>query len=71
MRLRRRRRAPPRPVRCGAAAYLGTWEGQGVALDGRLPLGTFRITLEQAAVGEQLGRLRQTDQIGGVCVDVL
>ncbi|WP_329052684.1 serine/threonine protein kinase [Streptomyces violaceus] len=53
------------------AAYLGTWEGQGTALDGRLPLGTFRITVERAAVGQELGRLRQTDQIGGVCVDVL
>ncbi|MFF7373752.1 serine/threonine-protein kinase [Streptomyces massasporeus] len=53
------------------AAYLGTWEGQGVALDGRLPLGTFRITVEQAAVGQELGKLRQTDPIGGVCVDVL
>ncbi|MCK8435745.1 serine/threonine protein kinase [Streptomyces sp. D2-8] len=53
------------------AAYLGTWEGQGVSLDGRLPLGTFRVTVEQVAVGEELGRLRQTDQIGGVCVDVL
>ncbi|MFF6875337.1 protein kinase [Streptomyces sp. NPDC012474] len=53
------------------AAYLGTWEGQGVALDGRLPLGTFRITVGPAAVGEELGKLRQTDQIGGVCVDVL
>ncbi|MDG9708046.1 serine/threonine-protein kinase [Streptomyces sp. DH10] len=53
------------------AAYLGTWEGQGSALDGRLPLGTFRITVERAAVGQELGRLRQTDQIGGVCVDVL
>ncbi|MDQ0715381.1 hypothetical protein QFZ55_004833 [Streptomyces luteogriseus] len=53
------------------AAYLGTWEGQGVALDGRLPLGTFRITVERAAVGQELGKLRQTDQIGGVCVDVL
>ncbi|MFD5334496.1 serine/threonine-protein kinase [Streptomyces hawaiiensis] len=53
------------------AAYLGTWEGQGVALDGRLPLGTFRITVGQVAVGEELGKLRQTDQIGGVCVDVL
>ncbi|MFD5229950.1 serine/threonine-protein kinase [Streptomyces qaidamensis] len=53
------------------AAYLGTWEGQGVALDGRLPLGTFRITVGQAAVGGELGKLRQTDQIGGVCVDVL
>ena len=53
------------------AAYLGTWEGQGIALDGRLPLGTFRITVERAAVGQELGRLHQTDQIGGVCVDVL
>ncbi|MFD6168167.1 serine/threonine-protein kinase [Streptomyces coeruleorubidus] len=53
------------------AAYLGTWEGQGSALDGRLPLGTFRITVERVAVGQELGRLRQTDQIGGVCVDVL
>jgi hypothetical protein len=54
-----------------SAAYLGTWEGQGSALDGRLPLGTFRITVERAAVGQELGRLRQTDQLGGVCVDVL
>ncbi|MFC9679164.1 serine/threonine-protein kinase [Streptomyces sp. NPDC056948] len=53
------------------AAYLGTWEGQGTALDGNLPLGTFRITVERAAVGEELGKLRQTDQIGGVCIDVL
>ncbi|AXE87844.1 serine/threonine-protein kinase [Streptomyces sp. Go-475] len=53
------------------AGYLGTWEGQGTALDGRLPLGTFRITVERATVGRELGRLRQTDQIGGVCVDVL
>lgn len=53
------------------AAYLGTWEGQGVALDGRLPLGTFRIKVERAAVGQELGKLRQTDPIGGVCVDVL
>ncbi|MFF7732399.1 protein kinase [Streptomyces sp. NPDC007984] len=53
------------------AAYLGTWQGQGIALDGRLPLGTFAITIEQTAVGEELGKLRQTDPIGGVCVDVL
>ncbi|QWB23818.1 MULTISPECIES: serine/threonine-protein kinase [Streptomyces] len=53
------------------AAYLGTWEGQGTALDGNLPLGTFRITVERASVGQELGRLRQTDQIGGVCIDVL
>ncbi|OXS31885.1 serine/threonine-protein kinase [Streptomyces sp. XY006] len=53
------------------AAYLGTWEGQGTALDGRLPLGTFRVTVQRAEVGEELGRVRQTDQLGGVCVDVL
>ncbi|MBZ9640823.1 serine/threonine-protein kinase [Streptomyces sp. PSKA30] len=53
------------------ARYLGTWQGQGTALDGNLPLGTFRITVRDAEVGEELGRLRQTDQLGGVCVDVL
>ncbi|MFI9603147.1 protein kinase [Streptomyces sp. NPDC052043] len=53
------------------ARYLGTWEGQGTALDGALPLGDFRLTVHQAAVGEELGTLRQTDQLGGVCDDVL
>ncbi|MEG3628932.1 serine/threonine-protein kinase [Streptomyces poriticola] len=53
------------------AAYLGTWEGQGTALNGRLPLGTFRITVERADPGDELGRLHQTDALGGVCVDVL
>jgi hypothetical protein len=53
------------------AGYLGTWEGQGLALDGTLPAGTFRLTVHQAGVGEELGRLRQTDQLGGVCNDVL
>ncbi|MGW3206544.1 serine/threonine-protein kinase [Streptomyces sp. NPDC001135] len=51
------------------ARYLGTWEGQGTELG--LPAGTFRITVHQAAVGQELGRLRNTDQIGGVCTDVL
>ncbi|MFE5257262.1 serine/threonine-protein kinase [Streptomyces coelicoflavus] len=51
--------------------YVGTWEGQAAALDGKLPLGTFRITIKQAKAGEQLGRLRQTDALGGVCVDVI
>ncbi|MEU9572908.1 serine/threonine-protein kinase [Streptomyces massasporeus] len=59
------------PAGAVPAAYLGTWEGQGVALDGKLPLGAFRITVERAAVGQELGKLRQTDPIGGVCVDVL
>ncbi|MEV5847953.1 serine/threonine-protein kinase [Streptomyces sp. NPDC051985] len=53
------------------AAYLGTWEGTATALSGNLPIGTFRITVAQAAVGDELGRLRQTDQLGGVCTDVL
>lgn len=53
------------------ARYLGTWEGRGAALDGLLPVGTFRVTVGQAAVGEKVGTLRQTDHLGGVCVDVL
>ncbi|MEU3663609.1 serine/threonine-protein kinase [Streptomyces sp. NPDC032940] len=53
------------------AAYLGTWEGQGLALGGTLPAGTFRVTIKRAGVGQELGRLSQTDQLGGVCVDVL
>ncbi|MEV5432883.1 serine/threonine-protein kinase [Streptomyces sp. NPDC052701] len=61
-------RTPPPTV---PARYLGTWEGQGSALDGRLPAGTFRVTVRQAAVGEEVGRVRQTDPLGGVCVDVL
>ncbi|GGZ15648.1 serine/threonine-protein kinase [Streptomyces poonensis] len=51
--------------------YLGTWEGKGFALSGTLPMGTFRVTLGQVAVGEEVGTLRQTDPIGGVCEDVL
>ncbi|MDN0193568.1 serine/threonine-protein kinase [Streptomyces sp. S.PNR 29] len=53
------------------ARYLGTWQGQGTALDGKLPIGTFRLTVRRAGVGDELGRLTQTDQFGGVCVDVL
>ncbi|MFD8394223.1 protein kinase [Streptomyces sp. NPDC059680] len=53
------------------AGYLGTWEGQATGLGGSLPEGTFRLTVHQAAVGKELGQLRQTDQIGGVCTDVL
>ncbi|GAA3103768.1 serine/threonine-protein kinase [Streptomyces echinatus] len=51
--------------------YLGSWEGQATGLGGSLPMGTFRVTVHQAAVGEELGRLRQTDQIGAVCTDIL
>ncbi|MFJ9814131.1 protein kinase [Streptomyces sp. NPDC101151] len=53
------------------ARYLGTWEGQATGLGGSLPMGTFRVTVHQAAVGKELGRLRQTDQLGGVCTDIL
>ncbi|MFJ9540585.1 serine/threonine-protein kinase [Streptomyces sp. NPDC101225] len=65
----------PKPTGGGASAvpasYLGTWEGQALALDGTLPVGTFRLTVHEADVGEELGRLRQTDQLGGVCDDIL
>ncbi|MFE7172415.1 serine/threonine-protein kinase [Streptomyces sp. NPDC057616] len=69
--------ARPSPKPTGAASsavpasYLGTWEGQALALDGTLPVGTFRLTVHPASVGEELGRLRQTDQLGGVCNDIL
>ncbi|MFK0281774.1 serine/threonine-protein kinase [Streptomyces sp. NPDC090499] len=53
------------------AAYLGTWEGSATALSGNLPIGTFRVTVEQTGVGHELGRLRQTDRLGGVCTDIL
>ncbi|TPQ22085.1 serine/threonine-protein kinase [Streptomyces sporangiiformans] len=52
-------------------SYLGTWEGDGVALKGTLPMGTFRVTVRQAAVGEEFGTFRQTDLIGGHCDAVL
>ncbi|MFA3876375.1 serine/threonine-protein kinase [Streptomyces sp. MMCC 100] len=63
---------PPAATSGGLPArYVGTWEGQAAALDGKLPLGTFRITIKQVKVGQELGRLRQTDALGGVCVDVI
>ncbi|NNN35396.1 hypothetical protein HLK59_34510 [Streptomyces sp. S3(2020)] len=49
--------------------YLGTWEGEGSGSG--IPMGTFRMTVEEAAVGEELGKLKQTDIFGGVCNDVL
>ncbi|MFF7141363.1 protein kinase [Streptomyces nodosus] len=52
-------------------AYLGTWEGEAVALGGALPAGTFRVTLRQAGVGEEIGHFRSTDLLGGTCDDVL
>ncbi|MFF1598976.1 serine/threonine-protein kinase [Streptomyces mirabilis] len=53
------------------AYYLGTWSGDAYALSGKLPAGTFRVTLHQAAVGKELGTFRSTDLIGGICDDVL
>ncbi|HET9381650.1 MAG TPA: serine/threonine-protein kinase [Streptomyces sp.] len=53
------------------ARYLGTWEGAGTVLDGSLPAGTFRLTVQRARVGGELGRITQTDHLGGVCTDVL
>ncbi|MYQ48938.1 protein kinase, partial [Streptomyces sp. SID4985] len=53
------------------ARYLGTWEGKATALGGTLPAGTFNLTIHQAAVGKELGRMRQTDQLGAVCTDIL
>jgi hypothetical protein len=53
------------------ATYLGTWEGDGYALDGKLPAGTFRVTLKQATVGKDLGTFRSVDPLGGACDDKL
>ncbi|MFF1452626.1 serine/threonine protein kinase [Streptomyces sp. NPDC058274] len=53
------------------ASYLGTWEGNALALDGALAAGTIRVTVHQARVGAQFGTFRQTDQIGGICDDTL
>ncbi|MDQ0776575.1 hypothetical protein QF026_005041 [Streptomyces aurantiacus] len=64
--------APPSSGGAGARSavpksYLGTWEGDGFALDGKLPMGTFRVTVHQAEKGDRLGTFRQTDLIGGTC----
>ncbi|THC56734.1 protein kinase [Streptomyces cellulosae] len=54
------------------AAYIGTWEGQATSRESiTIPLGTFRVTLEEARVGERVGTLRHTDIFGGICDDVL
>ncbi|BAC72534.1 putative serine/threonine protein kinase [Streptomyces avermitilis MA-4680 = NBRC 14893] len=52
-------------------SYLGTWEGDALALGGTLPAGTFRVTIGEAAVGKEIGTFRSTDQLGGTCDDVL
>ena len=61
----------PTPLQSIPDAYLGTWQGEGSALGGTLPDGTFRITIAKVGVGQRLGILRQTDQLGGVCDDIL
>ncbi|MFI1211833.1 protein kinase [Streptomyces sp. NPDC020802] len=48
-------------------SYLGTWEGNAFALEGSLPMGTFRVTVRQAGEGDRVGTFRQTDLIGGTC----
>ncbi|MFE2389459.1 serine/threonine-protein kinase [Streptomyces althioticus] len=54
------------------AAYVGTWEGQASSRESiTIPLGTFRVTLKEARVGERVGTLRHTDIFGGICDDVL
>ncbi|MFC8406337.1 protein kinase [Streptomyces griseoincarnatus] len=54
------------------AAYVGTWEGQASSRESiTIPLGTFRVTLREARLGERVGTLRHTDIFGGVCDDVL
>ncbi|MEZ0160094.1 serine/threonine protein kinase, partial [Streptomyces griseorubens] len=54
------------------AAYVGTWEGQATSRESiTIPLGTFRVTLKEARVGERVGTLRHTDIFGGICDDVL
>ncbi|MDC0767348.1 serine/threonine-protein kinase [Streptomyces sp. HD] len=59
------------PADAVPARYLGTWEGKASVLDGALPAGTFRLTVRKAQVGDEVGTLRQTDLLGGVCNDVL
>ncbi|MGW6355795.1 serine/threonine-protein kinase [Streptomyces sp. NPDC055092] len=53
------------------ASYVGTWEGPGTGLGGTLPMGTFRVTVEQGRIGEEFGTFHQIDPIGAVCEDVL
>ncbi|MFE5397331.1 serine/threonine-protein kinase [Streptomyces sp. NPDC056568] len=61
----------PSAPRTVPGRYVGTWEGQAVAVQGSLPLGTFRLTVREATVGRPLGTLRHTDIFGGTCDDLL
>ncbi|WP_030565317.1 serine/threonine-protein kinase [Streptomyces aureocirculatus] len=52
--------------------YLGTWRGKASAQQGLVPLGTFDVTVKQAAgPGRRIGTVTQTDLIGNKCVDIL
>ncbi|MEV3969205.1 hypothetical protein AB0K68_13820 [Streptomyces sp. NPDC050698] len=53
------------------AAYVGTWEGPGRRPRRRTVPRHVPHHRRTGSDGQELGRLRQTDQIGGVCVDVL
>ncbi|MGA5604796.1 protein kinase domain-containing protein [Streptomyces griseoincarnatus] len=60
------------PLTTVPAAYVGTWEGQASSRESiTIPLGTFRVTLKEARVGERVGTLRHTDIFGGICDDIL
>ncbi|WP_268220488.1 serine/threonine-protein kinase [Streptomyces sp. EMB24] len=60
------------PLTTVPAAYVGTWEGQASSRESiTIPLGTFRVTLREARVGERVGTLRHTDIFGGICDDIL
>ncbi|MFG2500138.1 serine/threonine-protein kinase [Streptomyces sp. NPDC048441] len=48
-------------------SYLGTWEGRATAANGAVPMGTFRLKVEQEKVGERFAVMTQTDQLGGTC----
>ncbi|TWV40017.1 serine/threonine protein kinase [Streptomyces misionensis] len=53
------------------APELGPLSGDLRGLGGTPPLGTFRLTVHQAAPGQPLGKLRRTDTVGAVCTDLL
>ncbi|MGH4032430.1 protein kinase domain-containing protein [Actinomycetota bacterium Odt1-20B] len=55
------------------AAYEGSWKGEATAKHGAtvIPLGTFTVTLKDAAPGERVGTVLQDDPIGNTCEDVL
>ncbi|WP_367044174.1 serine/threonine-protein kinase [Streptomyces sp. Je 1-332] len=49
------------------ASYRGTWEGQASAANGAVPMGKFRLKVEQGKIGERFAVMTQTDQLGGKC----